>query len=137
MESAISQLYNLPSDRLEGEKFAEMLKKEIPAQRNPLNVLVILKVIEKVLKDVLTDDKVDAAFLKDFAGHAKDNKLLVSGASLTSQEFGGTYDFSQDKEWTTLQEMIKNLTEKKILRQEELKSKLVKESGKVKVVVKL
>ena len=47
MESAISQLYNLPSDRKEGEVFAEMLKKEIPAERNPLNVLVILKVLEK------------------------------------------------------------------------------------------
>ena len=114
-----------------------MLKKEIPTQRNPLNILVILKVLEKVLKDVLTDDNLDAVYLKDFKQHAKDNKLIISGANLTSQEFGGTYDFSQDKEWSTIQEMIKNLTEKKILRQEELKSKLVKESGKVKVVCKL
>ena len=137
MGAAINTLDNLPSDRQEGEAYSKMLIHEIKSCRSPLPILVQLKVLEKVLKEVLINDELDAIYLLQFKEYAEDNKLEVNGSKLTSQEFGGTYDFSQDKEWATLQEMIKNLTEKKILRQEELKSKLVKDSGKIKVVVKL
>lgn len=137
MITALNTIKVLPSDKQEGEEFTRMLISDIKVCNSPLPVLVQLKVLEKVIKEVLTNDELDALYLLQFKEYAEDNKLEVSGAKLTSQEFGGTYDFSQDKEWSTLQEMIKNLTEKKILRQEELKAKLVKESGKVKVVVKL
>jgi hypothetical protein len=136
MEKAISQLYNLPSDKQEGELFAEMLKKEIPVERNPLNVLVILKVLEKVIKDVLTDDALDAVFLKDFKEHAKDNKLLVNGATLIIQEFGSKYDYSTDPEWTTYDETIKTLSESKKAREKVLQASVPKTEGKLKVVVK-
>ena len=137
MESAISQLYNLPSDKKEGEAFAEMLKKEIPAERNPLNVLVILKVLEKVLKDVLTDDDIDAAFLKDFEQHAKDNKLLVNGVNITSQEYGAKYDYSGDEKWREYESRIKYLTDLKKKLEETLKLNAEKVPGKVKVKISI
>jgi len=138
MNTAVDQLFNLPSDKVEGDVFAEMLKKEIPAQRNPLNILVILKVFEKVLKDVLTDDEIDAAFLEDFRQHAEDNKLLVNGATLTSQEMGGKYDYSSDTVWTELDEKMKHYLFLMKDRENYLKDHgAAKVGSKQKVIVKL
>lgn len=137
MNTAIDQLFNLPSDKKEGDAFAEMLKKEIPLQRNPLNILVILKVFEKVLKDILTNDDLDVCYFKDFEQHAKDNKLLINGATIFSQEFGVKYDYSNDTEWVNIDNAIKSWAEKKKKLEEILKSDKIKTAGKQKLVVKL
>jgi hypothetical protein len=137
MNTAIDQLFNLPSDKVEGDVFAEMLKKEIPTAYTKLTYLVQLKVLEKVIKEVLTDDSLDVAFLEEFKQFSKDNKLTVNRATLTSQEYGAKYNFSSDPAWLTIDNQIKDLTEHKKKIEEVLKSDKIKTAGKVKVNVKL
>jgi hypothetical protein len=137
MTTAINALSSLPEDKVEGDLFAEMLKKEIPTAYTKLAYLVQLKVLERVIKEVLTDDSLDTAFLEEFKQFSKDNKLTVNGATLTSQEYGAKYDYSENAEWTTYDETIKTLTESKKKLEETLKLSIAKTPGKIKVQVKL
>ena len=137
MGAAINTLDNLPSDRQEGEAYSKMLIHEIKSCKSPLPILVQLKVLEKVLKEVLTNDELDAIYLLQFKEYAKDNKLEVSGSHLTSQEYGAKYSFDTDQVWVILDAEIKKLTEQKKKREEVIKSDEIKLPGKIKVQVKL
>jgi hypothetical protein len=139
MTTTLSTLSTLPSTKKQGEAFATMLKSEIAVSKNTLQVLVQLKIIEKVFKDVLTNDDLDALYLKEFNESAKDNKLIVNEATLTSQEFGVKYDYEScnDEKWNNLNIIIKDATERKKFREEQLKSNAIKSGGKSKVVCKL
>ena len=137
MTTAINALSSLPEDKVEGDLFAEMLKKEIPTAYTKLTYLVQLKVLERVIKEVLTDDSLDAAFLEEFKQFSKDNKLTVNGATLSSQEYGAKYDYSENPIWADMDEKIKNLTEQKKKVEEQLKPNATKIPGKIKVQIKL
>ena len=138
MITAQTVLSALPSNKQEGDKFTQMLISEIKVYRDSLPVLVQLKVMEKVLKDVLTNDELDAVYLKEFKEFAKDNKLEVNGASLTSQEMGGRYDYTKDTEWNNLGEKINALIKIRGEREKVLKENgFPKIGGKIKLAVKL
>jgi hypothetical protein len=137
MQSALSTLSVLPSTKAEGEQFKEMLLKEISAEYTPLATLVQLKVLEKMIKELLTNDALDEIYLLEFNQFAKNNKLDVNGATLTSQEFGSKYLYSTDNLWMDLDSEIKRLTEMKKKREDVLKSDEIKVPGKLKIVVKL
>jgi hypothetical protein len=137
MQTALETLSILPDTKDQVEIFKSMLKKEILSCPYPLQVLVHLKRYEKTFGDLLKDDDLDTCYLASFKNEAKDNKLTVEGASLTSQEFGGTYDFSHDMEWVKLDKQIKTLSEIKKGREKQLQVVVPKINGKLKIAVKL
>jgi hypothetical protein len=137
MNTALETLSVLPDTKDQVEQFKSMLKKEILSCPYPLQVLVHLKRYEKTFGDLLKDDDLDACYIESFKNEAKDNKLTVEGANLTSQEYGAKYNFSSDPAWLTIDNQIKDLTEHKKKIEEVLKSDKIKTAGKVKVNVKL
>jgi hypothetical protein len=116
METALSTINVLPSGKLEVAQFVRQIKSEILANdKNPLPILVQLKMAEKTIKEILTDDDIDNHFLKEFLLYDKDEKVIVSGAELRSGETGVKYDYkaSGDLAWVDLDKQIVELTEKR------------------------
>ena len=137
MNTALETLSVLPDTKDQVEQFKSMLKKEILSCPYPLQVLVHLKRYEKTFGDLLKDDDLDACYIESFKNEAKDNKLTVEGANLTSQEYGAKYDYSQNQVWYAIDYKIKKLTEEKKNLEELLKSSIAKTPGKTKVKVEL
>lgn len=115
-ETAISTISVLPSGKLEVAQFVRKIKSEILANdKNPLPILVQLKMAEKTIKEILTDDDIDSHFLKEFLLFSKDEKVTISGAELRAGETGVKYDYnaSGDSKWIDLDKQIAELTEKR------------------------
>jgi hypothetical protein len=125
METAISTISVLPSGKKEIALFVETIRHEILMNdKNPLPVLVKLKYIEKTVKEILSDDKIDAHFLKEFQLYEREHTISIDGAELRQGETGVKIDYkaSGDLQWIELDEQIKKLTEQRKKRETFLNS---------------
>lgn len=116
MESALKQISQLPDNKAQVKVFARQLKDEILAgSKDPLKILVQLKMIEKLIEDVLKDDEIDAHFVTEFQLYGIVKIVEISGAKLSEMEAGIRYDYSAsgDPVWNDLDKAMKELTEKK------------------------
>lgn len=116
METAISTINVLPSNKAEVAKFARQLKNEILANdKNPLPILVQLQAIKKAIEDVLTDEEIDLHFLKEFLLYDKDEKIIINGAELRQSEVGVKYLYEDcgDPVWNELNKKSEELATKK------------------------
>lgn len=116
METALQTISILPSNKAEVQRFSRMLKDEILANdKDPLKILVQLKLIEKVIEDILKDKDIDYHFLREFQLFEKEKVIEVNGAELRAGETGVKYKYedSGDPVWFDLEKQIKELTEKK------------------------
>ena len=94
METTLSVINLLPSNKAQISVFKDTLKSEILANdKDPLPILVQLKMAEKTIAEILKDDEIDEHFLKEFLLYDKDEKVVVSGATLTVSEVGVKYNF--------------------------------------------
>ena len=94
--------------------FTKLLKDEL-IENGSLKDLVHLKMIEKVFKDILTDDDVDNHWLSEMDKYSDKEKVVINGASLNQQETGVRYNYAKsgDTTWLDLDKQIKELTDKK------------------------
>jgi len=125
MESTLSTISVLPSNKEQVALFARNLKNEILANdKNPLPILVQLQAIKKVIEDVLTDEEIDYHFLKEFLLYDKDEKVVVNGAELRQSEVGVKYAYPDcgDPVWNDLNKKIEELTAKKKEREKMLQN---------------
>jgi len=116
METALSTISLLPGNKEEVKKFSRMLKDEIlAADRDPLKILVQLKMIEKVLENVLKDEEIDHHFCKEFDLYGKEKVIEINGAKLQQTEVGTKYKYedSGDPVWFDLEKKSKEIAEKK------------------------
>lgn len=116
METALDRFSSLPSNRQELAAFSRMLKDEIlAADKEPLPILVKLKIIEKIIADVLKDEEIKHYFLKEFQFYEREKQIKVNGATLEQRETGVRYDYNDtgDIVWMDLDKQIKELTEKR------------------------
>jgi len=116
MDTALSTISALPSNKEQVAVFSRNLKNEILANdRDPLKILVHLKMIEKVIADILKDDEIDYHFLKEFLLYEKEKEIEVNGAKLRAQETGVKYLYEDcgDPKWLDLNKQITELSEKK------------------------
>ena len=116
MDTALSTISTLPNNKVELTKFSRMLKDEIlTSTKDPLPILVQLKIIEKVVADVLKDEEVKYHFLKEFLLYEKEKFVEINGAKLEQRETGVKYKYADcgDVVWMDLDKEIKNLTEKR------------------------
>ncbi len=116
MESALSVISILPSNKEQVKVFSRKLKDEILASdHDPLKILVQLKMIEKIIDDILKDDLIDHHFLKEFLLYEKEKTIEINGAKLSQFETGVKYHYedSGDPVWNDLDARIIMLTEKR------------------------
>jgi hypothetical protein len=116
METTLSVISTLPSNKDQVVKFARQMKNEILANdRNSLPILVQLQAVKKTIEDILTDDEIDYHFLKEFLLFDKDEKVVVNGAELRQSEVGVKYMYKDcgDPVWNDLNKQLEALTEKK------------------------
>lgn len=124
METALSTISVLPSEKLEVAQFARMLKSEILANdRDPLAILKQMKLIQKTFDDVLTDDDIDNHFLIE-AEKYKQKTFDHLGCKFTIMETGIKTDFKEcgDSKWYDLQKELTDLKKKITERETFLKS---------------
>lgn len=115
-ETALSTINTLPSNKTEVQKFFRMLKDEILANdRDPLKILVQLKMAERLIDNILKDKDLDDHFLREFTLFEKEKVIQVNGAELRAGETGVKYEYekSGDPVWFDLQKQVNELTEKK------------------------
>jgi len=75
METTLSVINLLPSNKAQISVFKDTLKSEILANdKDPLPILVQLKMAEKTISEVIKDDEIDEHFLKEFLLYDKDEK---------------------------------------------------------------
>jgi ABC-type hemin transport system substrate-binding protein len=124
METALSTISVLPSEKLELAMFTRKLKAEILVNdRDPLAILKQLKFIEKTIADVLTDSDIENHFLNE-AEKYTEKTFDHLGIKFTVQEVGTKYqyDASGDAIWFDLQKEMELLKEKLKERETYLKS---------------
>lgn len=116
MEKALSTISSLPSNKEELYSFSRMLKDEIIADnKETLPILGKLKIIEKLVKDILEDKEVKERFLKDRLRYSEKEVVKFNGIDFSVRETGVKYDYSasSDVKWMDLDKQIKELTEKR------------------------
>jgi len=70
METTLSVINLMPSNKAQIEQFKSTIKSEILAnETNPLPILVQLKMAEKTISEILKDDDIDEHFLKEYFSH--------------------------------------------------------------------
>lgn len=115
METAISTLSVLPSNRDQIKTFSRMLKDEIMGGNvDPLKTLVHLKFIEKMLADILKDEELDNLFVKELDNYGKEKVVEIAGAKLSHMEAGTRYDYeaSGDPKWFDLKKQSTEVSER-------------------------
>ena len=119
METALSTLSVLPSNRDQIRSFSRQLKDEIlSGNTDPLKALVQLKFIEKMLEDILKDEELDRLFVKELQLYGKEKTVEIAGAKLMQTEVGTKYDYeaSGDPKWLDLKkestEVLERLKER-------------------------
>lgn len=116
METALSTLSILPSNREQLKAFSRQLKDEIlSGNTDPLKALVQLKFIEKMLEDILKDEELDHLFVKELENYGKEKVVQIAGAKLMQTEVGVKYDYeaSGDPKWFDLDKQAKEIAERK------------------------
>lgn len=114
MENALSTISVLPSTKDELYAFSRMLKDEIIQDENEtLPILGKLKIIEKLVKDILEDKDVKGRFLADRLRYSEKEVVKFNGIDFSVRETGVKYDYSAsgDVKWMDLDKKIKELTE--------------------------
>lgn len=125
METAISTLSVLPAGKREMESFINLLVNEIASgSYKPLDVLVRLKYMEKIIAETLKNERVDEAMINEFSSYGKGEKVVIFGAELRQSETGVKYDYeaSGDPIWMNLDKQINELTEQRKQREKWLQS---------------
>jgi hypothetical protein len=125
METALSTLSILPSNREQLKIFSRQLKDEIlSSDKDPLKILVQLKFIEKLIEDVLKDEGIEYHFLKEFELYEKEKVVQINGAKLQQSEVGTKYDYDAcgDPKWYDLNKQASEIAEKKKEREKFLQS---------------
>ena len=115
METALSTLSVLPSNRDQIKTFSRMLKDEIMGGNvDPLKTLVHLKFIEKMLADILKDEELDYLFVKELDNYGKEKVVEIAGAKLSLMEAGTRYDYeaSGDPKWFDLKKQSTEASER-------------------------
>ena len=115
METAISTLSVLPSNRDQIKTFSRMLKDEIMGGNvDPLKTLVHLKFIEKMLADILKDEELDNLFVKELDNYGNEKVVEIAGAKLSQMEVGTRYDYeaSGDPKWFDLKKQSTEVSER-------------------------
>lgn len=113
METALSNITVLPSDKLELAIFTRKIKSEILANdRDPLLILKQLKFVEKLIKDLLVDKELDDHFLSE-AEKYKEKTFNHIDCKFTVAETGVKYDYNAtgDPVWFDLNKEIVKLEE--------------------------
>lgn len=116
METALSTLSVLPSNRDELKTFSRNLKNEIlEGNTDPLKALVRLKFIEKLIEDVLKDEELDHLFVKELENYGKEKVVQIAGAKLMQTEVGVKYIYEEsgDPKWFDLNKQAQEIAEKK------------------------
>jgi hypothetical protein len=114
--TALSTISVLPDNKKQVAIFSRKLKDEILANdKDPLQILVKLKFIEKLIADILKDEEIDLHFLKEFELYEKEKIIEVNGAKLSQGEVGVKYFYEEsgDPVWNDISGKINELTEKK------------------------
>ena len=115
METALSTLSVLPSNRDQIRSFSRQLKDEIlSGNTDPLKALVQLKFIEKMLEDILKDEELDHLFVKELQLYGKEKTVEIAGAKLMQTEVGTRYDYeaSGDPKWFDLKKESTEVSER-------------------------
>jgi hypothetical protein len=115
METALSTLSILPSNRDQIKSFSRQLKNEILAgNEDPLKALVQLKFIEKLIEDILKDEELDRLFVKELQLYGKEKVVEIAGAKLMQTEVGVKYDYeaSGDPKWFDLKKQSTEVSER-------------------------
>jgi len=115
METALSTLSILPSNRDQIKSFSRQLKNEILAgNEDPLKALVQLKFIEKLIEDILKDEELDRLFVKELQLYGKEKVVEIAGAKLMQTEVGTRYDYeaSGDPKWFDLKKQSTEVSER-------------------------
>lgn len=116
METALSTISALPSNKDQMVVFKRMLKDELlSGSVDPLKELVKLHFAFKSIDDVLHDEEVEAAMIREYNLYPAKEKVIVMGAELRQSEVGVKYQYenSGDPYWFELDKQIKELTEKR------------------------
>lgn len=116
MDTALSTISNLPSNKEQMAVFKRMLKDELlSGSVDPLKELVKLHFAFKSIDDVLKDEEVEAAMIREYNLYPAKEKVIVMGAELRQSEVGTKYAYDQcsDPQWFELDNKIKELTEKR------------------------
>lgn len=132
METTLSVINLMPSNKAQISVFKSTLKAEILANdKDPLPILVQMKMAEKTIKEVLSDNDLDDHFLTEFLKYDKKEKVVVSGATLTSSETGVKYFFDDcgDQIYNDLIEESEKIKEK--IKEREAYLKALPEEGTV------
>jgi hypothetical protein len=111
METALSTITVLPSDRVELAMFSRKIKSEILANdRDPLLILKQLKFVEKLIADLLTDKELDDHFLSE-AEKYKEKTFDHLDCRFTVAETGVKYDYNAtgDPIWIDLNDKLAKL----------------------------
>jgi len=129
MESALSTITVLPSNKVELAMYSRKIKSEILANdRDPLLILKQFKFVEKLIADLLTDKELDDHFLNE-ANKYKEKTFDHLDCKFTIKEVDVKYDYNScgDPVWIDLQKEFETLKEK--LKQRESFLKTVDENG--------
>jgi hypothetical protein len=116
METALSTISILPSNKEELAVFGRMLKDEIIADdKETLPILGKLKIIEKLVKDILEDKDVKDRFKTDRLRYSEKEIVKLNGIDFSLREVGVKYDYnaSGDAKWMDLDKIIKELTDQR------------------------
>ena len=116
MEKALSTISILPSNKEELAVFGRMLKDEIIADdKETLPILGKLKIIEKLVKDILEDKDVKDRFKTDRLRYSEKEIVKLNGIDFSLREVGVKYDYnaSGDAKWMDLDKIIKELTDQR------------------------
>lgn len=117
METALSTINILPSNKKELQKFFKSAKAELisGSLKDPLKIKVQLTYMKKLAELLLEDDDIDHVFLNEFLLYEAEKIIEINGAKLMQGEVGVKYDYPKcgDPVWDDLDKAIKELTEKK------------------------
>lgn len=116
METALSTLSVLPSNRDQLRTFSRQLKDEIlEGNTDPLKALVQLKFAEKLIEDVLKDEELDHLFVKELENYGKEKVVELAGAKLMQTEVGVKYIYEEsgDPKWFDLNKQAAEIADKK------------------------
>jgi len=115
METALSTLSVLPSNRDQLKTFSRRLKDEIlSGNTEPLKALIQLKFAEKLIEDILKDEELEHLFVKELELYGKEKVVEIGGAKLMQTEVGTKYDYeaSGDPKWFDLKKQSTEVSER-------------------------
>jgi hypothetical protein len=109
--TAMSIIKLMPTRKEEIASFHSAIKNQLLNNEvSPLELLSNLKVIEKTIKSILSDNKLIDVFLEAMGGDKSRNNY---GCKFEEAEVGTTYDYSVSSDWQEVSNEIKELEKKR------------------------